>query len=160
MYIIGLDLSMNSTGYAIIKVDEENAEVIEKGIIKSKAKENHSEKLTRQYEKMKEIKQKYTIIGKDTKVIKELLHYSRPKTSAILGKVHGVVDLVFDDIIEYAPTTIKKTITTSGRATKEQVADGVRNMVQSGHELVFKSDDESDAIGVALTYWLTEVTTR
>lgn len=164
MIILGLDLSMNSTGYAIIEVNRtdtiksllnEETEVIliNKGIIKSKAKESHSTRLKRQYDTLDEIKERYS--DEELIVVKEALHYSRPHTMAILAKVHGVVDLLFDDMTEYKPTTIKKHIAGNGKAKKEEVEDGVRDILKRD-DITFATDDESDAVAVALTYAVLE----
>lgn len=154
--ILGLDLSMNSTGYAIVKFTETDddtlIEVIEKGLIKAKSNETHSKKLKRQYRRLNKLKERYE--GERLIVVKEGLHYGRPKTSAILGKVHGVVDLIFTRIHEHGASTIKKEVTGKGNAGKEEVETAVKSMVESGEDMRFKSDDESDAVAVAITHYL------
>jgi len=154
--ILGLDLSLNSTGYVIVKFTESKdntiIEVIEKGLIKAKSNETHSKKLKRQYRRLNQIKEQYS--GKNLIVVKENLHYGRPKTAAILGKAHGVADLIFPHIHAYGPSTIKKEVAGNGRVSKEEVEQAVKNMVKLGHEMRFKSDDESDAVAVAITHYL------
>lgn len=54
---------------------------------------------------------------------------------------------VFDEI---SPKTVKKMIGGDGRATKQQVADGLTHYVGL---LPFACDDESDAVALGLT-WL------
>lgn len=153
--ILGLDLSLNSTGYAIVEFTDDNIEIIEKGLIKAKSGETHSKKLKRQYRRLNKIKEEYK--GKRLIVVKENLHYGRPRTAAILGKAHGVADLIFPRIHSYGPSTIKKEVSGNGHASKQEVEEAVKNMVQSGENMRFKSDDESDAVAVAITHYLKKV---
>lgn len=155
MRVIGLDLSMNSTGYAVIEVDDDDTvTLIKTGLIKAKSKDNHSVKLRRQFEVIEGLINEYIIEETDA-VVKEALHYGRPHTMAILAKVHGVVDLLFDDINEYKATTIKMLIAGNGKAKKEEVEAGVRRIMDlDGIE--FQTDDESDALAVGLTYTVLE----
>ncbi|MBE7156308.1 crossover junction endodeoxyribonuclease RuvC, partial [Bacillus paranthracis] len=55
-----------------------------------------------------------------------------------------------EDVVEMSPTTVKKHVTGNGKASKESVADSVRGYFRE--KLVFATDDESDAIAVALAY--------
>lgn len=148
--ILGLDLSMNSTGYAVVSFEDDNIEVIKKGLIKKKGNESHSKRLKRQHRKLTNIKEEYKDEG--LVIAKEGLHYSRPKTSAILGKVHGVVDIIFPRIATYGASTIKKEVAGKGNASKQAVEEAVKNMLQL--DITFKSDDESDAVAVAITHYL------
>lgn len=151
--ILGLDLSLNSTGYAVL--DKDTHKLIEKGTIKAKQSESHHQKLNRQSDVLAGIIEKYTCKGYELIVVKEQLLFRPPRTAAILAKVHGVVDLLVDDIIEYYPSTVKKDVSGNGRANKQEVADAVcKHLGMTEEELAFKSDDESDAIAVALTYLL------
>lgn len=144
---------MNSTGYALMECDGMTIRLIKKDIIKAKAKETHSKRLRRQYEVLKAIKEEYE--EEELVVVKEALHGGRITTAIILAKVHGIADFVFDDIIKYAPTTIKKQITGNGKANKEEVATAViERLAEHGIvDVTFKTDDESDAVAVALTYY-------
>ena len=51
---------------------------------------------------------------------------------------------------EFYPTTIKKTLTGSGKAEKSQVADALKEYLGQQN---YKNDDESDAAAVAVV-WL------
>lgn len=155
MLILGLDLSLNNTGYAIVEFSGGDIEVIEKGLMKAKSNETHSKKLRRQYRKLNRLKDAYK--DKRLIIVKESLHYGRPKTSAILGKIHGVVDLVFPRIYEYGASTIKKEVAGKGNAKKEEVEEAVKSMVKLGQDMRFKTDDESDAVAVAITHYLKKV---
>lgn len=72
-----------------------------------------------------------------------------------LFKVVGVADLVAwktsrTEFVEIAPTTVKKLLTGSGKATKEEVAAALLRYVGQQQ---YKTDDESDAVAVGIA-WL------
>lgn len=153
--ILALDLSLNSTGYAIMEMD--GLTLVEKGIIKAKQREQHHEKLNRQHDVLVGIMDKYTELGYDLIVVKEQLLFRPPRSASVLAKVHGVVDLIFPLVHEYYPSSIKKIVSGNGRANKKEVEEAVcKRLGKTSEELNFKSDDESDAIAVALTYLLEE----
>ena len=58
------------------------------------------------------------------------------------------------EFIEYAPSTIKKTLTGSGKAGKDKVAAAVTEFTGIDH---FEYDDESDACAVGITWLLKNV---
>ena len=78
-----------------------------------------------------------------------------PHETQALFKVVGVADLAAwktcnTEFVEIAPTTVKKLLTGSGKASKEEVAESLRSYVGSQ---MYKTDDESDALAVG-TAWL------
>ena len=80
-------------------------------------------------------------------------------TTQLLFRVVGVSDLIafveagLKEVEEIPPTTIKTTIAGYSRADKEEVEQGVRELLLDHQkEMKFYSDDESDAVAVALTY--------
>lgn len=156
LIIIALDLSMNSTGYAVVEAGINRISLIKKDTIKAKGRENHGKKLQRQYNTLKVLHELYP----NAVIVKESLHYGRAKTSAILAKVHGTVDLLFNEkiIYEYPAITVKKQITKNHKAGKQEVADAVRTiLIEHGIiDVEFQTDDESDAVAVALTYLMSE----
>lgn len=85
--------------------------------------------------------------------MKESMHYSQPKTSSILAKVHGRADLLFDGIIEFTHSTVKKQVAGNGTDIKTDVEVGVRQFFPD-KVLEFRTNDESGAMAVALTYYI------
>jgi len=78
-----------------------------------------------------------------------------PHETQALFKVVGVADLAAwsncrTEFVEIAPTTVKKLLTGSGKATKEEVAAALETYV-GNHK--YEVDDESDAVAVGLA-WL------
>lgn len=144
MIIYGLDISLARTGYVI----SEGLEIIEVGNIPT------SDKLPTQI-RLKQIfaalLKKKKLYKPDLVVIEDVFHRNAI-TSKQLYKAHGVCNLIFyDSKIEYInPSTIKKVVGGHGDASKEQVAEGVKQYFK---DLCFSCDDESDAVGI-LVCWM------
>lgn len=78
-----------------------------------------------------------------------------PHETQALFKVVGVADLAAwrtskTEFVEIAPTTVKKLLTGSGKASKEEVAASLRQYVG---KQAYAVDDESDAVAVGVV-WL------
>lgn len=78
-----------------------------------------------------------------------------PHETQALFKVIGIADLIAWQTgnavySEIAPTTVKKLLVSSGRATKQEVADALEMYVGQQNYI---TDDESDAVAVGIA-WL------
>lgn len=78
-----------------------------------------------------------------------------PHETQALFKVIGVADLAAwktcrTEFVEIAPTTVKKLLTGSGKASKQEVAAALERYVG---KQTYTTDDESDAIAVGIA-WL------
>lgn len=147
-YYLGLDVSMNSTGWAVLSYSEGRVRYVDSGVIKVKTNKSHGQRLREQREKFADILKTYPIhfAGREA-------GFSRHKKSTqILFKAYGVTEEFFADfdLVEIPSTTIKKIATGNGRASKEEVEQAIRKRLNLPEDFVFESDDESDAIGVAL----------
>ncbi len=77
-----------------------------------------------------------------------------PHETQALFKVVGVADLAAwttcqTEFVEIAPTTVKKLLAGSGKATKEEVAAALETYVG---KYDYEIDDESDALAVGIGY--------
>ncbi|QSF43346.1 crossover junction endodeoxyribonuclease RuvC [Paenibacillus tianjinensis] len=73
-----------------------------------------------------------------------------PTSTAVIYKVHGVVNKLFHQFeqIYYPPKTVKLEIC-RGDATKKYVQDTIKKVYP---DVTFNNEDESDSFAVALTY--------
>ena len=94
-------------------------------------------------------REKYTGSSR-SKRAKQLVYGAWAAIDIALGKYGYTIDEK-DEIVASA---IKKAVAGKGSADKEEVADGVRRIF--GKDIEFKTDDESDAVAVALTYAIRE----
>lgn len=155
--ILAMDLSLNLPAFCVAKVDDGVFTVLEiSHVDNKKGRLTTAEKLGRIYEHLKDIFQKY----KSFDVVVREKGFSRfANTTQLLFRVVGVSDLItfiesgFKEVEEIPPTTIKTIVAGYSKADKQEVEEGVRKHLQEHQrEMEFYSDDESDAIAVALTY--------
>lgn len=149
-YVLGLDVSMNSTGWAVLSVSPNGTvRLVETGVIKANTKHSHGQRLRNQRENFAAIMKKYPI-----KYAAREAGFARYiKSTQVLFKAYGVAEEYFCelDLVEYAPRTIKKVVAGKGKSTKEEVEKAIREILQLRDDFEFKSDDESDAVAVAIT---------
>ena len=77
-----------------------------------------------------------------------------PHETQALSKVVGIADLVAwqkkrSTFEEVAPSTVKKVLTGSGKASKNEVACSLEDKYVAGN---FETDDESDALAVGIRW--------
>jgi crossover junction endodeoxyribonuclease RuvC len=88
--------------------------------------------------------------------VREKGFFRFPHETQALFKVVGVADLAAwttcrTEFVEIAPTTVKKTLTGSGKAGKEEVAAVLERYVGRQE---YATDDESDAVAVGVTWMI------
>lgn len=153
MILLGFDLSLSNSGWAVGKVEGGVLTVVDYGSIGTKRFSKRSTGF-RLHHIAKELKELYKKYPTATKVIKERsFSNARITASQQIQKVNGVWELFshlagHEDFTEIAPTSVKKLVTENGKASKKEVADAVREL--TGIET--KVEDESDAIAVLIAY--------
>lgn len=151
--ILGLDLSLSCPGYAVIEVRNGKPKLLESGIIKANPRQTQIEKIKRIAAHLLRLKMDYEI----DVVVRESGFVKHNRTTKILERVvGGVMVTLGGEIHEIPPTSIKKTVAGSGKATKQEVEAAVRSLLNLPKDFRFKSDDESDAMAVALAFALLE----
>jgi crossover junction endodeoxyribonuclease RuvC len=152
---LGLDMSMSSTGVAVVEVDNKRPKLLLATRIKTNSKHRHGLRLYQIARTLRNIEAKY---GPFKAIIREK-GFSRfaAATQAIFKSI-AMSDVVFKDydIEEYSPTTVKKTIAGAGKSSKDDVESMVRELLELDESYKFESDDASDACGIVLTYLLKE----
>ena len=154
-YILGIDPGTNIMGYGVIKVIGNKATLVDLGTCDFR-------KISDQYLKLKQIYIAVTsLIEKylpDELSIESQFYGVNPQTLHKLGRAQGVAiaaALMRDmPIAEYAPLKIKMAITGNGSATKEQVADMVRRLLNIPNELIPHHLDATDALAAAYCHFL------
>lgn len=152
MIILGIDPALNNTGWAVIEVSNANKALsyIASGIIKNNTSNAIDKKLVNIANSFGCIVDKYK---PNQAGIEEVFVNVNPVSSLKLGMARGVVIATVAQkgvvVFEYKPNTIKKTITGAGKADKSQVAYMIKYLLPLAN---FSSNDESDAIAIALTH--------
>jgi crossover junction endodeoxyribonuclease RuvC len=150
--ILGIDPGTNIMGYGLIGISNNNPIVIQYGVIKLDKFKSQQLKLKKIFERVKSLIEDYL---PDEIAIEAPFFGKNVQSMLKLGRAQGVAmaaGLVKDiPITEYAPKSVKQSVTGNGNASKEQMA---RLIVQ-----IFKLKevpellDATDALGVAICHY-------
>lgn len=161
---LGLDLSLRSPGFADLAVKNRRPSIVRTAHFKTTTVEPRA----LSYESI----EAFTLlfIREQTKggtipyssIIRETWPPARNYENN--DKVHGAWSAVDRALARYdwsvtenlSPSTVKKTVTGSGSAKKDEVATAVREILGLPADYKFATDDESDAVAVALAYLIRE----
>ena len=152
--IMGIDPGTNVMGYGVLGVTGKNPEVIIMGVIQLSKFESHYKRLHRIFERVSGLASEYL----PDEVALEAPFFGKNVQSMLkLGRAQGVAmaAVLSRDIpvAEYAPRTIKMSVTGNGQASKEQVANMLRHLLHIREENMPKLLDATDALAVALTHF-------
>ena len=160
MLILGIDPGTATTGYGLIEVTGVDFEFMEFGLIETKKTETPENRLATIYELMNiHIKR----LTPDVMVIEKVFFSNNAKTAIRVGQAQGVMLLSAAQhrlpVVEYAPGTIKKLVTGSGRAKKKEVQIAVRQILgakvrQNKSRRITKThiDNAVDALAIAICH--------
>ena len=163
MIILGIDPGTATTGFGCIEVTDVTAmtgkglKVIEWGLIETDKSLLKEERLEIIFEKTKKLIEKFS---PDAFIFEKVFFSNNAKTVIAVGQAQGVMLLAARKlnvyVAEYAPGTIKKMITGSGRANKKEVQEHVRrilgNKVKSEKRKKTHFDNAADALAIAMTH--------
>jgi len=146
MYIWSFDLSISSTGASIFTID---GTPILQFSIRTKAKDSYGKRLKIIHDGINVWLEEYPC----SILIVESAFTRFNKATQVLYRVHGLIEFMFNEskYFSYAPTTIKKTITGNGRATKEEVSEKILERYKN---IKFGNDDESDSFATGVCFFI------
>jgi crossover junction endodeoxyribonuclease RuvC len=151
--ILGVDPGLNITGYAVLEAHERSPRVCEAGVLRGltgRPKPDMAIRLQHLYDGIVEVLDQFV---PQTMAVEQIFaHYQHPRTAILMAHVRGVILLAAAQrgvaTHSLSATTIKKTITGSGRASKSQI----QRVVQQELRLAKLPEpaDVADALAVAL----------
>lgn len=154
MKILSIDPGYDKVGYAIFEVDRKNVRdftFITSDLIKTNKADSHELRLKQVYDELDVIIKKNNI---KELVIEQLFVFKNTKTVIRVAQSLGVIELVgaHNNLMIYrlTPLQIKQAVTGNGTADKESVQKMIQ--LELGDKIVFKDDDESDAVACGLAY--------
>lgn len=152
--IMGIDPGTNVMGYGVIGTKGKHAEAIVMGVIELSKFESHYKRLHRIYERVSGLAEQYL----PDEVALEAPFFGKNVQSMLkLGRAQGVAmaAVLCRDIpvAEYAPRSVKMAVTGNGQASKEQVANMLRHLLNLNESQMPKLLDATDALAVALTHF-------
>lgn len=148
---MGIDPGIAIVGYGFLELKGNSYKVLDYGAITTEAKVPLPERLDTIYEEMNELIERYK---PDDIAFEELFFNKNVKTAITVAQARGVEVLAAKEsgagLYEYTPLQVKQAIVGYGRATKNQVQEMVRIILNL--EKVPKPDDVADALAVAITH--------
>ena len=150
MIVLGIDPGTAVTGYGVVRArGAGGAELLECGVIRTKASEPLAMRLENIYEGVRELIARHQ---PQAMAVEDVFYSKNVRTTVVLGHARGVVLLAGQqagvDIHEYPPAEIKKAVTGSGAATKEQVQFMVTKLLRL--KSAPQPADASDGVAAAL----------
>ena len=152
--IMGIDPGTNVMGYGVLGINGKKPEVIVLGVIQLSKFESHYKRLERIFERVSGLVSQYL---PDEMALEAPFFGKNVQSMLKLGRAQGVAmaaALVRDiPIAEYAPRLIKMAVTGNGQASKEQVSNMLKHLLNMKDEDMPKLLDATDALAVALTHF-------
>lgn len=152
--IIGIDPGTSVMGYGILGVNGKAPQLIALGVIKLNKFESHYLRLHRIFERVTGLINQYLpdemsieapFFGKN---VQSMLKLGRAQGVAMAAALHHDIP-----ITEYEPRKIKQSITGNGAASKEQVAEMLRRILNIPQDEMPEFLDATDALGAALCHF-------
>ena len=157
MLILGIDPGTATTGYGLVRLNGNGNEVVKWGLIETDKDSLKEKRLDLIFEETLRL---INLYKPDVFVFEKVFFSNNAKTVIAVGQAQGVMLLAASKtkvhVEEYAPGTIKKMITGSGRANKKMVQEHVRKIlgprVKSEKHKKTHFDNAADALAIALTH--------
>jgi len=149
--VLGVDPGTAITGWGIVESSGEELKLVACGAITTTAGQPMPERLQILYRELAALIVQY----QPTEAAVEELFFSRNTTTALsVGQARGVALLALAQagltVHEYKPLEVKQAIVGYGRATKDQVQQLVRMLLNL--DFVPQPDDAADAIAIAICH--------
>lgn len=152
--VLGIDPGLNVTGYAVIEPGQGAARVIEAGVIRpGRSSATLQGRLHTLFQGIEELLVAFEPSAMALEQVHS--HVKHPRTAILMAHARGVIMLAAArhdvPVCGYAAARIKKTLTGSGRAPKEQMQHAIR--VELGLDHLPEPHDVADACAVALCHY-------
>ena len=154
---MGIDPGTATTGYGILRMSEEKLDALDWGLIETDKNHDSGTRFIKIYTQMSKILKSYS---PDVIAIEKIFFATNAKTAISVGQAQGVMLYCAArskiKIFEYAPMTIKKVVTGSGKSDKKTMQQFVRKYfgarVRSAKKKRTHFDNAADALAVALCH--------
>jgi crossover junction endodeoxyribonuclease RuvC len=151
MRVLGIDPSLQSTGFGVVEEEAGRLRPVAYGVIKPTAKLPLHLKLAEIKAEIEELIRTY---GPAEAAIENPFYAQNMKTALLLGQVRGAVLVAVAGagcgLAEYSALEIKKAVTGYGQADKEQVLTMVRSLLGLDDDRI--PLDASDALAAAICH--------
>ena len=151
MRILGIDPGYGITGFGVVEAHRGACRLVRCGAITTPAGMDFSARLEIIYEDMRQLLE---VAKPDCVAIEELFFGQNVTTGIGVAQSRGVILLAIRqaglEVFSYKPMQVKQAVVGYGNATKHQVQDMTRRILQL--DAMPKPDDAADAIAIALCH--------
>lgn len=152
---LGLDPGLETTGYGLLDLTPAGPRVVEAGVIRSAVGRDPADmgdRVKSLYDGLVEVLDQWQPAA--VAVEQLYAHVEHPRTAVLMAHARGVYFLAAAQrgipVFSYPASTVKKTITGHGRASKEQMQHAVTR--ELGLDKPPEPHDVADALGIALCH--------
>lgn len=147
---LGIDPGLNRTGYALIERRQRGPYLLEGGILKSDKDATLQHRVLEIAKGLREVLEE---LQPEAVAIEQVFsHTQNPKTALLMAHARGAILLTLAEadlpVVHYTPTQIKRLLTGSGRASKEQIQHAVKAELKLDD--IPEPNDVADASAIAL----------
>ena len=152
MAVIGIDPGTALTGYGIIEeLPDQSLQVIDFGVIRTDSTDRPEIRLRKIFSQLNEI---LSLYKPETGAVEKLYFQRNTRTAMSVGQARGVAILSLAEaglsISEYDPVEIKQAVVGYGKASKNQIQQMVKILLNL--QEIPKPDDAADALAVAICH--------
>jgi crossover junction endodeoxyribonuclease RuvC len=129
--VVGIDPGLVGTGYAVLDSGPAGIEVLDAGVIETRATMALSERVHTIYDGVFGVLEKHTPVGL---VVEDLYaSYAFPRTALLMAHARGVICLAAHQkdvpVVTLAPAEVKRAIAAHGAASKEQIQHSIQRLL-------------------------------
>lgn len=153
MIILGIDPGSRKAGFSVLEVQGKKMTYLASGVMKFDHVDEFIDRLGLIYSACNGLIEKYK---PDEVAIEGLIYVKSVEALSKLAQARGAMIAAFKKedslkVFEYSPNLIKSSVTGHGHATKEAVDKSLSMMFG---KMTFKTNDESDALAIAVCHSL------
>ena len=150
---LGIDPGLCRTGYAVLERGPRGPVLREAGVIRSTQKLSLSERVLEIGQGVREVLEQYQPAVMAIEQVFSTVKY--PKTALLMAHARGAILFAAAErnaqVVHYTPRQIKRLLTGSGKASKDQVQHAIRNELHL--QDLLEPNDVADAAAVALCHY-------
>lgn len=154
--ILGIDPGLQVAGYAVLEASDGGPLIRDAGVVRSDSADaaDLAARLKSLYDGISEVMDEWR---PHAVAVEQLYaHYEHPRTAILMAHARGAFFLAGAQrgipVLSYASTKVKKLVTGSGRAGKEQMQHAI--MRELGLKSLPEPHDVADALAIALCHYV------
>jgi len=148
--IIGFDPGLRRTGWGVVESDGVRLVYVASGIITPPKDDDLAYRLSALFDAVTSVIQSFST---SEAAVEETFVNENPRSTLKLGQARGAILLAPARlglrVAEYTPNLIKKSVTGTGHAEKQQIQAMISFLLPKA---TFESADEADALAIAITH--------